>query len=190
MPADRNIDDKKARIYAQAVLDSAHGDRDMLIEFFDEFRTVFNEYKHENRLSRIFGETLATPEKRAEMAESVFEPFSPGIRDVLVTMAARGDFHLINFIAEEYKYMAEEQLDAVLVTVTTAVELDDHLRDVIKRKLSADFGQDVIIREFVDKDIIGGIIMSAHGRQIDASIATKLEKARAALAAAPVGGER
>ena len=190
MPANRNIDDKKARIYAQAVFDSAQGDRDMLVEYFDEFRTVFNEYKQENRLSRIFGEKLATPEKRAEMAEAAFAPFAPGIREVLVVMAARGDFDLINFVVEDYKYMAEDALDAVLVTVVTAVELDDHLREVITDKLRKDFNRDVIIREFVDKSIVGGIIMSAHGRRIDASIATQLEKARAALAATPVGGER
>ena len=86
--------------------------------------------------------------------------------------------------------MAEDALDAVLVTVVTAVELDDHLREVITDKLRKDFNRDVIIREFVDKSIVGGIIMSAHGRRIDASIATQLEKARAALAATPVGGER
>jgi len=189
MPANPNTDDKKARIYAEAIAAYAGDDRDQLVRFYDELRVIFNEYRQENKLQHAFDANYETPEKRAEMARVVFEPFSPGLRDVLVEMAARGDLHIIHFVAEEYKYLAEERLGAVLVTVTTAVELDDHLRDVITRKLEKDFGTDIIIREFVDRSIIGGIIMSAHGKRIDASIASQLEASRVALSATPTGGD-
>ena len=189
MPANRNVDDRKARIYAEALIAHAGGDRAKLIGFYDELRVIFYEYRRENKLQHAFEGSYETEEKRAEVARVVFEPFSEGLRDVLVMMAARGDLHLTHFVAEEFKYMAEEQLGAVLVTVRTAVPLDDHLRDVLKRKLKADFGTDIILREFVDQSLIGGIIMSAHGKTIDASIASRLEGARTALSTTPMGGE-
>lgn len=187
MPVSTNIDNKKSRIYAEAIAAHAGGDRATLVRFFDELRTIFNEYRRENKLQHAFKETYESPEVRAAMAEEVFSPFSDGLRDVLIEMSARGDLHLLHFVAEDYKYLAEEQLGAVLVTVTTAVELDDRLRGIISEKLSADFGTDVILREFVDRSIIGGIIMSAHGRKIDASIASRLEESRAVLMTPPEG---
>lgn len=188
MPANRNVDDKKARIYAEALIAHAGGERSKLVGFYDELRVIFYEYRRENKLQHAFEGSYETEEKRAEVAREVFAPFSEGLRDVLVMMAARGDLHLTHFVAEEFKYMAEDVLGAVFVTVRTAVPLDDHLRDVITRKLEGDFGKDIILREFVDRALVGGIIMSAHGKTIDASIASRLKSAKAALSAAPKGG--
>ena len=77
----------------------------------------------------------------------------------------------------------------VVVDVTTAVPLDDHLRDVISTKLSADLGRSVRLNETVDRSILGGIIMSTHGRRMDASVRTQLSNARQVLATASTGGE-
>ena len=81
--------------------------------------------------------------------------------------------------------------DTVVVDTTTVVALTDELREIIKKKLSADFkGKNIVLREHVDPSILGGIIMSAHGNRVDASIATQLENARRVLSTVPNGGER
>ena len=76
-----------------------------------------------------------------------------------------------------------------MVDVISAVSLDEHLREVIKNKLSRDLGSDILLREHVDKSILGGIIMSAHGKRLDASMATQLEHARVALSTERIGGD-
>ena len=45
--------------------------------------------------------------------------------------------------------------------VTTAIALDDHLREIITTKTAKDLGTQVVLREHIDKSILGGIIMSA-----------------------------
>jgi F-type H+-transporting ATPase subunit delta len=74
-----------------------------------------------------------------------------------------------------------DELNLVAVDVTTAVELDDYLRDLIKKKASSELGKDIVLNEHVDKSILGGIIMSTKDERIDASLLTLVEKTREAL---------
>ena len=68
-----------------------------------------------------------------------------------------------------------------VVDVVTRVALDDHLREVIKNKAGKDLGCDVVLNESIDTSLLGGIIMSANGQRIDASVNTMLDNARTAL---------
>lgn len=190
MPIDRSILKQKISIYASAILASASGDLEKIYRFDDELYQVIKLHHRSNDLVHAFCDTSIPAEKREQAAREVFADFTDGLKDVLIVMAGQGDFDLISMVAEEYTDLAEEALGSTIVTVTTVVELDDHLRDVIKKKLSADFGTDVILREEIDKSIIGGIIMSAHGRRIDASVATRIDEVREALSSLPNGGER
>ena len=63
----------------------------------------------------------------------------------------------------------------------TAVELDDYLRDLIKKKASSELGKNIVLKEHVDKSMLGGIIMSTKDERIDASLLTQVEKTREAL---------
>ena len=76
-----------------------------------------------------------------------------------------------------------------IVDVTTVVELNDHLREVIVKKAEADLGTKVVLRERIDKSLLGGILMSVGGKRIDASVATMLDSARTTLKQTTDGGE-
>ena len=83
----------------------------------------------------------------------------------------------------------ERKLNIVVVDVTTVVSLDDHLREVITNKVAADLKANVVLREHIDTSLLGGILITAGGKRIDASVASKLEVARTALKQTTDGGE-
>ena len=83
----------------------------------------------------------------------------------------------------------ERKLNVAIVDVTTVVPLDDHLREVIINKVEADLGSKIVLRERLDKSLLGGILITAGGKRIDASVASKLEVARTALKQTTDGGE-
>ena len=60
---------------------------------------------------------------------------------------------------------------------------------VAVKKLSADLGHGVRLNESVDASILGGIIISTHGKRMDASVKTQLNHARQVLKTASTGGE-
>ena len=88
-----------------------------------------------------------------------------------------------------YENQVETKLNLCILDVTTVVELDDHLRDIIKQKAESELGMKVVLRERIDKSILGGIIMSAGDKRIDASVASQLNNARIVLKKKTDGGE-
>ena len=76
-----------------------------------------------------------------------------------------------------------------MVDVTTAVPLDDELRQLITEKAEADLGRRAVLRERIDASILGGIIMDVDGNYIDASMISQLNRARNVLKDTTDGGE-
>ena len=76
-----------------------------------------------------------------------------------------------------------------MVDVTTAVPLDDGLRQLITEKAEADLGRRAVLRERIDASILGGIIMDVDGNYIDASMISQLNRARNDLKDTTDGGE-
>jgi F-type H+-transporting ATPase subunit delta len=126
---------------------------------------------------------------RADIVRSVCAGLHPALVEVMVVMAERGNIDLLSSVVDEYAAIAEKSRGVVAVDVTTAVELTDSLRSSITKKLAAEMGTGVVLREKVDPSILGGVIINAHGRRIDASIASQLEAARTVLSTASSGGE-
>ena len=106
---------------------------------------------------------------------------NPAFLDVLAVMAERGEIDYLPRVANELERLLGERLGVVVVDVATAVELDDHLRDIIRKKAETELGKSVVLNERVDKSLLGGIIMSTSDERIDASLLTQAENARAVL---------
>ena len=115
------------------------------------------------------------------MARGVFADLNPVLAEVLAVMAERGDFALLSRVWASYQEQLERKLDVTVVDVTTVVPLDDHLREVIVKKTEADLGTKVVLREQIDPSIIGGVLLTANGQRIDASVVSQLERARNVL---------
>ena len=96
---------------------------------------------------------------------------------------------LLPQVRASYENQVETKLNLCILDVTTVVELDDHLRDIIKQKAESELGMKVVLRERIDKSILGGIIMSAGDKRIDASVASQLNNARIVLKKKTDGGE-
>ena len=93
---------------------------------------------------------------------------------VLDTMSKRDQLDLLPKVAAAFKYVAEEDEDVVGVTVTTAIPLDDELRQTITKKCEQDFGRKVFLIEQVDPSIVGGLVLEARGERRDISVKTQL----------------
>lgn len=59
--------------------------------------------------------------------------------------------------------------------IITAVEISDEQCDAICKKVSAETGKKVIPTNKVDPSILGGVILRYNGRQLDGSIASRLD---------------
>jgi F-type H+-transporting ATPase subunit delta len=187
MPTDRTLIRKASTIYAEVLLDAAKSE-DTVFAVSGQLAQVLALIKGNLELRNTLTDRTLPKETRAGLVREVFATLDPALLEVLVVMVERDDIQLLAHVNEAYVNLAEDELDSVFIDVTTVIELSEELRDSIRKKYSAQFGRGVLLREHTDPSLVGGIVLSAHGRRIDASVASQLEGARLVLSTIPSGG--
>ena len=178
MPNNRLITKEKIAAYASVLLDAANtsGGQDAVLEVREQAEKIVSVMRTNVDLS-------------GALARAAFAQCNPAFTEVLAVMAERGEIKLLPQVRASYENQVETKLNLCILDVTTVVELDDHLRDIIKQKAESELGMKVVLRERIDKSILGGIIMSAGDKRIDASVASQLNNARIVLKKKTDGGE-
>lgn len=115
--------------------------------------------------------------------------FSPEVLETLAAMQREDDLDLVAQVAKQYKEYLDAEDKTVSVTVTTAVPMDDGLREKVRAKAEADLKAPVYLVERVDPSIIGGIMLEARGKRHDASVRAQLANIRKTLSSSFIGGE-
>ena len=178
MPNNRLITKEKIAAYASVLLDAANtsGGQDAVLEVREQAEKIVSVMRTNVDLS-------------GALEDAAFAQCNPAFTEVLAVMAERGEIKLLPQVRASYESQVETKLNLCILDVTTVVELDDHLRDIIKQKAESELGMKVVLRERIDKSILGGIIMSAGDKRIDASVASQLNNARIVLKKKTDGGE-
>ena len=190
MPTNRVLDKQSVAAYVACLLEAAKGEN-RVFEDLEDLRNVRMAVTKSSQMREFLQDEAVPVENKMALVRDVFGDVAPEVVSTVAVMLERGDLRLLGRVASEYEVEAEKATNSVVVDVTTAVPLDDHLREVIKKKLSADLGgQAIRLNETVDRSIVGGIIMSTHGKRMDASVASQLAHARAVLSNVPTGGDK
>ena len=191
MTTNRLVIKEEVTTYAAVALQAAYdaGGQKAVLEVRDQMEQIVKVTRSSMDLTSALADSSYSPEQKKSLVQNVFAGVNPVLFEVLGVMAHRGDFSLIGRVGESYEAQLEEKLQICVVDVTTAVALDENLRQVITNKTAADLGKNVVLHERIDASILGGIIMSAQGKRIDASVATQLESARTVLKTTTDGGE-
>lgn len=190
MPSNRHVQKQTVETYAAVLLDAAieAGGQDVALEVRDQAERIIRILRSNLDLANSLSDETYTPAQRSTIAKGVFASAHPVLTYVLATMAARGDVDLLRHVWQSYCVQLEQKLNVCVVDVTTTVALDDNLRKVIENKVEADLGTKAVLREHIDKSLIGGILLSVHGMRTDATVRAQLEHARSVLKDT-VGGE-
>lgn len=188
MPTNRMLVKQEVTTYAACLLEAAQ-EAGRVFEDIEDIKSARQAVVKSSQMREFLQNDSVPAESKSALVKEVFSGLAPEVVSIVAVAAERGDVKLLGRIAAAYEEAAEKALDMVVVDITTAVPLDDHLRDVISTKLSADLGHSVRLNETVDKSILGGIIMSTHGKVMDASVRTQLSHARQVLKTASTGGE-
>ena len=115
--------------------------------------------------------------------------FSPEVMETITAMEGEDDLDLLDKVYSEYKGMLDRGDTTVSVDVTTAVPMDDELREKVRQKCYDDFKAPIYLVEHVDPKILGGIILEARGHRRDASVRAQPVNIRKTLSSCYIGSE-
>ena len=84
------------------------------------------------------------------------------------------------FLLPNIKYLFNEKIsekqNILNVEAQTVIELNDDMRNLLIKKLEKITNKNVKITNKINKDIIGGVILSFDGNVIDGSVQTQLKR--------------
>lgn len=164
---------RAAARYAKAILDFAVEQKktDILEK---DMRTITETIG----ASKELREMLASPVLKGEMKKkallSVFkgsDVITEGLIDLLLQNKRIG---LLNEVAIKYIILNEDLKGEGVAFVTTAVPLSGELEKRVLKEVSKLTGNKVVVKNKVDKSIVGGFILRVGDLQYDASISNKL----------------
>jgi F-type H+-transporting ATPase subunit delta len=100
------------------------------------------------------------------------------VRNFLLLLAEKGRVAQLEEIAREFDALVAAEEGRLEVELTTAVELSDDEADRVVKQIEQASGRTVVATRKVDPALIGGLILQAGSRRVDASVRGRLERLR------------
>ncbi len=180
--AGENRQEKKAlgATYATAMYDLA-SEQGVLETVRDELYAWREILKREPKLSELFDSPLIPAEDREKLLRDLGQGSHPLVMNFLNTLNARGRLGILSEVIQAFSEEDDRRNNRVRVKVTTAVAVDGHLMDDLRKILRKYLNQEPIMEQRVDPEIIGGFIAHAGDLLIDGSVRTRIKALEAKL---------
>lgn len=163
------------RTYARALYDAAREAGRL-----PAARQGLGDFVEATRAVPELGEILRNPQldKRAKTAavEAVADEADPLVLNFLRLLVEKGRAGDLDRIAEEFERLAAADEGELPIELTTAVELTDEEAQSILAQIEQRSGRKVEATYAVDPALIGGFVLQAGSRRVDASVRGRLEQ--------------
>jgi len=185
----KKLEEASAEYYAQAILDIGKAEKAVdLLE--TEFKTLKEAVISDLDLKKYLTDPSVEKTQKINMALKVLgESASVSIRTVFVILIMADIIEEIEEIYNIFTGFVSDFKKQVYVEVVSSIELDSGTISKIKEDVDNASGLDVRIRNTVDPDIIGGLVLKIGEKIVDLSIKNKIEDIRAKLKLIELGGE-
>ncbi len=181
MAAQREI---AGRRYATAILEIARadGDLDSWLEAIDALEGLTDRTSYVDALQ---GDGM-TDEQFQAIVRRVYPAATTKQVNLFRLLRRKSRLSLGPSIAAFFREMVDVERGVVRATVTSAVELDDARRAALLQRLSEETGQEVVLEERVDPELLGGLVIRVGDRLMDGSARSRLRDLRSRLEQASI----
>jgi len=175
--------------YAQSFIDIAKA-QNFIDGFEDEFKEVKDIILKNIEFKKLLTDSsISTSEKIKVAFEIIGNNYSNATRAALATMITMDVIEFVDEIFNKIVLIINNIKSQILVQVISAISLDDELLGEIKKSIDEKTGLDVRVKNIVDKNIIGGILIKIGDKIIDLTIKGKIESLKRKLHSLELGGE-
>ncbi len=171
--------------YAEALYTLA-AEESLTEEYLKDVRTVRGIMEEESELLLLLRSPNLAMEEKTQVIDAVFgKLLREHTLSALKLMAERGRVELIPTCMEDFERLYNEVNKVVVAEVTSAVPLTNEERARLTQSLQRKTGHRVELVCYVDKDILGGIIVRTDDSVLDGSLKHKIRKVKDVIKSEP-----
>ena len=167
---------KVASRYAKSLIDLAK-EKGTLEQVKSEIEQVAAVIKENTELKAVLANPIIKTDKKQNILKALFQgKVSQEVSGFFDIMVRKGRGELVYATALEFIREYDELKGIVNAEVTSATPLSDTNLQALKATLQEQINAQVLLTNKVDKSLIGGFVVKVGDKQVDASIAGKLNK--------------
>lgn len=170
-----------SRRYANALFDAAFESKSYE-KVEDELNFILKSLKGEPQFYQLFKSPLITVEEKKEMITTIFKKnISEQVYNLLLILVEKRREEHIKDIINEYIALVDEVKNKVNAVAITAVPIEKKDLLKLKENLSKSSEKDVQLQNYVDPDVVGGILIRIGDKVIDGTIKSRIVQMREQL---------
>ena len=163
------------RVYAEALLAAAQagGATDAVV---DQLQALVDDVLNQHpQLAAAFASPRVDPEEKQRIIDRLFaSQVHPTLLHFLKIVARRERLHYLRQIASSAVALRDERLGRLVAEVRSAVPLTEELRQAVVARLQETMRQEIVLRETVDPQLIGGLLVRIGDTVFDSSVSNRL----------------
>jgi F-type H+-transporting ATPase subunit delta len=164
--------------YAKSLIDLST-EQGSLEKVYNDMKFIVEVCKTNHDLVVFLKSPIIKTDKKQAVLKEVFAGKLEKLTDLYLQLIAdKKREQYLPEIAQEFVNQYKEKKKILTAVVTTANGMDDNIRKKIMEIVKGTGNSDVVIEERINKDVIGGFIIRVGDKEVDATIATKLQKLR------------
>ena len=170
------------KYYARVIFDTALKDGE-LNKWLAQLRKISDVVKDES-VARLLTDNSTAYAEKEKVIKGRLGEIDPLAIKLIFMLAEKRKLTVIEEIADEYQRLLDSYHGvegAEVVEVTTAIPLEEKDRLDLAQRLTDIVKKPIVLKDKVDKEMIGGIIIKIGDRLIDGSIRGKLAELKKEL---------
>lgn len=176
-----NFNSPVAVAYAQALLDLAN-EAKSAAAFGAELRDLRQIIDSDAKFAQLLADPAISREERGQLIHRIFDGRASGLMLHFLGLAnEKGRLGLIAAISGAYDELLDEQQGKVEVDVTVAHRINPEQLEAVRAKVSTVLKRDAVVHQYVDEQIIGGLVLRVQDQLIDGSVRAQLNLMRQQL---------
>lgn len=163
------------RVYAEALLAAAEtsGASDQAVDQLNDL--VDNVLDDHPQLAAVFASPRVDADEKQRVLDRLFaSQVHPTLLHFLKVVARRGRLGYLRQIARSAYDIRDQRMGRLVAEVRSAIPLSDELRESVRARLGEAMHREIVLREKVDPQIIGGLVIRIGDTVFDSSVANRL----------------
>lgn len=167
--------------YSQSLFEAAF-DNEKLEPVFEELAGLKKVIEDNQSFFKILEYPFITLDEKYRIINEVFsKSFDPIICDFLKVLIEKDRVYVLNDIIKDFEELYYDYHRLLKVQVTSAFKLKEDYRLRLALKLKEVFKQDIVLEVSIDPSIVGGLLIRAKDKIIDATVKGKLDRMKGNL---------